>query len=235
MELQEERESEAWARSLGSWLLALGGFTVGGAIWLDVTGGSHREVSAVVLLIAYTPTLAAIIALTVGGSGIHVLLDQLRRWKVPVRWYAVALVGPLVIALVATLSVAVVDSAPVATIPERWVEAPALATLAALLGPMIAGAVGEEPGWRGFAQPVLQRRASALVAAVVVGVIWSLWHLWPALTTLGRAELSAADVVQTFVRLVPTAVIGTDTGSWAVAVLYALCGLAASAALIRSA
>jgi membrane protease YdiL (CAAX protease family) len=35
----------------------------------------------------------------------------------------------------------------------------------------------EEPGWRGFAQPTLQQRMSPVVATLVVGVVWGLWHL----------------------------------------------------------
>jgi membrane protease YdiL (CAAX protease family) len=35
----------------------------------------------------------------------------------------------------------------------------------------------EEPGWRGFLQPELQKRYSPLVAALIVSVFWSLWHL----------------------------------------------------------
>jgi membrane protease YdiL (CAAX protease family) len=35
----------------------------------------------------------------------------------------------------------------------------------------------EEIGWRGFMQPELQKRFSPLVAALIVSVFWSLWHL----------------------------------------------------------
>lgn len=35
----------------------------------------------------------------------------------------------------------------------------------------------EEPGWRGFLQPTLQKRLSPLAAALIVSLVWSLWHL----------------------------------------------------------
>lgn len=37
--------------------------------------------------------------------------------------------------------------------------------------------VGEEIGWRGFAQPQLEKRSSPFVSAVFLGVVWGIWHL----------------------------------------------------------
>jgi len=39
------------------------------------------------------------------------------------------------------------------------------------------GAFGEEIGWRGFALPVLLNQFSPLKASLILGIIWSLWHL----------------------------------------------------------
>ena len=42
---------------------------------------------------------------------------------------------------------------------------------------MIFGGGLEEIGWRGVFQPLLEKRFSFIMAALIEGVIWSLWHL----------------------------------------------------------
>ena len=42
---------------------------------------------------------------------------------------------------------------------------------------MLIGAFGEEIGWRSFLQPILEKKNSVLLASIIVGIIWGLWHI----------------------------------------------------------
>ena len=50
-------------------------------------------------------------------------------------------------------------------------------SLLILLGGMLIGAFGEELGWRGYLQPILEGKVNVLVASLLVGVLWGLWHV----------------------------------------------------------
>jgi uncharacterized protein len=56
-------------------------------------------------------------------------------------------------------------------------------------------------------QPLLQKRYSIFWASVIIGVLWATWHLWPVIAPGGLASMTFLDVVQTYVRLISTAVI----------------------------
>lgn len=140
-------------------------------------------------IIAFGPFLAAILvlALTTGKGGVVTLLRRMVRWRVRPVWYAVALLLPVAISGgAALLNVVLGASAPSPAELGAWSGlVPTFFLL--LLVPGIGGA-WEEPGWRGYALPKLQGGHSALLASLILGVVWAFWHL--PLMVIGQIHLS---------------------------------------------
>ena len=127
-------------------------------------------------MIPYGPFIAVfiVLALTRGWAGVRDLLASIVRWRVGLHWYAVALVFPVAITLVALyLNVLFGGTTPTAADFAGWYTLP----LIFLTTTLIKGPLTEEPGWRGFLLPRLQSNYTPLVASMIVGVIWASWHL----------------------------------------------------------
>jgi uncharacterized protein len=122
------------------------------------------------------PTLAAFVMtrVTEGTAGVRRLLARFVLWRVGVRWYVVVLIGVPVIMLLGTMvyTLSLPDVAAlggVAYLPSY--------VLTFVLVLVLGGPLFEEPGWRGFALPRMQRSLGPLLASIVLGVLWALWHL----------------------------------------------------------
>jgi membrane protease YdiL (CAAX protease family) len=122
-------------------------------------------------LVNWAPGMAALLVIAVlqGSGGIRALLRPLLWWRVHPGWYLLVLgVAPLVVLAAIGLGALFGGPAPV----FGQVLTPRLALLPVLL----FFNTGEEVGWRGFALPRLQSRFTPLVASLILGVIWGLWH-----------------------------------------------------------
>jgi membrane protease YdiL (CAAX protease family) len=140
-----------------------------------VIDGPPERYMALVGLGAFGPMIAAMVAARVEGTGVKALLRPLAQWRVDFRWYAAALVLPGGIFVVAALAWNAFGHAePLLYAPDG----------AAFLAAAIVFPLGEEIGWRGFALPRLLTKTSPLLASVVIGVLWTFWHV-PMLTLQG--------------------------------------------------
>jgi membrane protease YdiL (CAAX protease family) len=127
---------------------------------------------------SYAPALAAalVVAVTGGRAALRGWAAGLTRLRVALAWWLVALSPLAIVALAVVVDRLVLGGGP--GTPALAPSPPAL--LGALGVALVFGALGEEPGWRGFAQPRVQGRLPALGAALLVGLVWAGWHapLW---------------------------------------------------------
>lgn len=132
----------------------------------------------------YGPCLAATIVTRVtGGKGsVRQLLKRLLDWRVNWKWYAFIIIYPLGL----HLAIVYLDRLLGGPIPfffqaegvpagNKWLVLSGLVVFHVLVR-----GIGEETGWRGFALPALQSRWNGLASSLVLGALWSLWHLHPA-------------------------------------------------------
>ncbi len=155
-----------------------------GDIYLN-PGNTMAKWSMIWFLNVFSPTIAAVlVSWVVGGlPQIKRLLSGFLRWNVGARWYFAAscmLLIPLIVALVY-----IALGNPPTGLRAGW-------TIPMVLGQaffqLFSGPASEEAGWRGFALPRLQSRYSALVSSLILGVIWTCWHL-PLFFMPGQAQM----------------------------------------------
>ncbi|MBO1269816.1 CPBP family intramembrane glutamic endopeptidase [Arthrobacter cavernae] len=127
-------------------------------------------------LAAAGPTVAAflILAVTSGKPGVLHLLRSYVHWRVGVRWYLVSLIGVQVLMLLAFV---VVPGGLADFAAPDWSFLPFYLGEAAFTLLLAGGPLLEEGGWRGFALPRLQRLHGPLIGTIILGALWSLWHL----------------------------------------------------------
>ena len=157
---------------------------------------------------AMGPSIAAFIVVIIlcGRRGFVDLLKPFGRWRVNLGIWGLAIFGPGILYLVG-LGVHLLmggASPPFIMIREELNLLPLYLVLVVLMP--WNGPIGEEFGWRGYALPRLQNKYGPLVASLVIGTVWGIWHLPDFFAPLGVIGTLTATLGMIF--LVPY-VLGT--------------------------
>jgi len=165
-----------FAISWGGILLVIGG--PGGIV--STNRQFDKLLPDVILAILAGPSVSGILmsALAYGSVGLREFQSRLRRWRVGIRWYTVALLtAPLqMMAIYLMLSLLSPKFLPGIFASDDKVSH----LLMGLVTGLMAG-IFEELGWTGFAIPRLRQRYSVLNTGLIVGFLWAFWHILPAL------------------------------------------------------
>jgi membrane protease YdiL (CAAX protease family) len=118
-------------------------------------------------------TCALVLTARAGGRGaVRVLLGRLGIWRVGWTWWGVAaLLQPALLILCGLAYNGLGGQPPVTPVAVELVSFIVNAVF------LLLATLGEEIGWRGVALPALQQRHSALVASIILGLLWASWHL----------------------------------------------------------
>jgi CAAX protease family protein len=145
-----------------------------GYFWLIWT--PLRLPDSLIALGGFGPAASAflVLGLTSGKRGVVCLLGSIMHWRVGALWYVVALLGIPVLNFLAFLVVPGMLAdfvAPDLRLPRLYLSEIAI-SLTIGIAPL-----WEEIGWRGFAQPRMQRQYGPVVGSLILGMLWGVWHL----------------------------------------------------------
>ncbi|MFM9921277.1 DUF6544 family protein [Lacisediminihabitans sp. H27-G8] len=119
------------------------------------------------------PLASALIVTRLSGRSVRAWIHSLLVWRVPLGYYAIALLLPAAIYAVVNLVLVALGQA----LDFSLLAVAAPGYLGTFFMVATVGGGLEEPGWRGFALTGLQKRKTPLVATLLVGLAWGIWHI----------------------------------------------------------
>ncbi|MHB1153919.1 MAG: CPBP family glutamic-type intramembrane protease [Eubacteriales bacterium] len=120
------------------------------------------------------PILAATAVAFIGNGkkGIKSLYSRLFIKQIPLIWYLLAAALPMLFSFFSIIVYCIITNQSEHIfdifIPVNFISAILF---------LIVFAALEEVGWRGFALPKLREKHNAVLSALILGLIWGLWHL----------------------------------------------------------
>ncbi|MEJ2472204.1 MAG: type II CAAX endopeptidase family protein [Desulfuromonadales bacterium] len=223
MQSNSERKSGMSIRTLIPFIALTFGLTWGiAAILILFTDqivavfGEISRTNPLFILAVYSPGFVGIFLVLrqYGLRGLRSFFQRLTLWRAPRVWWLFLLFGiPAVVYFGAVLN---------GTIGEPFLFDPWYLVFPSLAAALFLGPI-EEFGWRGVALPLLQRRFAPFWSGLILGIIWSAWHI-PAFLMSGTPQ-SDWSFIPYFGGVIAISVILTplfndSRGSLLISILY---------------
>lgn len=158
------------------WSFFVLAFSLSWLIWFVGNLILPKNLKILALLIGGFGPFAAAMLMVRFSAGRPALIAWLKstfNFHIHVIWYLLgAMVLPFAIASVHHLLYIILGGKSGVNFNLQW-----LSYLGYLIPTTLLSGGNEEPGWRGYITPVLLQRLHPIVANVIVGVFWALWHL----------------------------------------------------------
>jgi membrane protease YdiL (CAAX protease family) len=175
-------------RPQGAWPV-LGVFVLLAFLCSGALGALQAVIDAELLTLAqFGPALGALVTWLIFRKRLKALLPQAVSRKQVIAHTV------LMVAAVALFAAIILVAALASDESIAGVSAVAGAPFVLYLVLQLIGATGEEIGWRGLMQPLLETKTGRLAASAATGLVWALWHVQ--LFTAGAA-VALAFVVST--------------------------------------
>jgi uncharacterized protein len=173
------------------------------AIWITLIIASSQipeGVSTIVRLFGVLMPAISAIALTLfysGKAGVKKIFSRFKIWRVGAKWWIIAIFVYPTILIISGILFNLYAPQSLKLIPI---------TIDILIANIIflsIATLGEEIGWRGVALPELQKKYSPLKSSLILGLLWSTWHIpfWILIGTL--SQYGAIYFAMNFLFIIP--------------------------------
>ena len=170
-------------------------------------------------VMAMGPSFAAFIVVLIvsGKRGFLDLVRPFGRWRVSLKLWVIAIFGPAILYLIGLGVYLLVggEAPPFIMIRDELNLIPLYLVMVVIMP--WNGPVGEEFGWRGYALPKLQYKYGPLIASLMIGAIWGIWHLPNFFAPLGVVGALTSSIGKVFI---PLYALGTISNSIFMTWLY---------------
>lgn len=195
---------------VGAALVAVGVLALNVARGGDVTAdGELIGLGGAFLVMAVVLVAGVIAAAQSPDPGIRTRMASLLEWRKPWwLWATAILIYPVILTMGAAMAwlLGTPFSIPETATTPITVWGPIFVTGVLMTGFFRGGL--EEPGWRGFMLPELQKQYSPLTASLFIAVPWSLWHLPLHITDFYEGSVVMGMLFRTL-RTIPLAILFT--------------------------